>query len=116
LLTFKRADGLTICPSCGAIYSDILPKCPGCKNTYIEINDPKIRYICIEDDPCPEGGADGPCCVSCDRYSLCNRVCQTAKEYNGQPDEGAILCEFMKQVDSGSITEDIEKMEVEEPL
>lgn len=97
MLNYKRADGLIVCYSCGALYSDIFSSCPGCKELNIEKNDSQLRYICIEDDPCPEGGADGPCCVSCDRYPSCNRVCQTAKEYEGYPDKDDVLCEFMIQ-------------------
>ena len=96
--TFKRADGLLICGFCGAIYSDIFDECPGCKGTTSEPTT-ETRYLCSEQDPCPKGGADGPCCVSCQEYPDCPNVCLTAKDYHGLPAEADILCEYMTRIE-----------------
>lgn len=94
---FRRADGFIVCRVCGATYSDVLSVCPQCKMTVVEVGDSSsLRFLCIQDEPCPVGGADGVCCVSCDRLQKCKRVCPTAESYGDSlPGEDDVLCEFM---------------------
>jgi len=92
MLKFLRADGFIVCDVCGSMYSDVLSVCPQCKIGTTR------RFLCIQvqDEPCPVGGADGVCCVSCDRFHKCKRACPTAESYGGsQPGEDDVLCEFM---------------------
>ena len=94
---FRRADGFIVCDDCGAVYSDVLPACPQCGTKAEEEGEESTRrFLCIQDEPCPLGGADGVCCVSCDRFKKCKRVCPTADSYGGsQPGEDDVRCEFM---------------------
>jgi hypothetical protein len=95
---FRRADGFIVCDGCGATYSNVLSVCPQCKTGAVEEEgDSTRRFLCIQDEPCPVGGADGVCCLSCDRLQKCKRVCPTAESYGGsQPGEDDVLCEFME--------------------
>lgn len=94
---FRRADGLIVCDDCGATYSEVLSLCPQCKKGSVkEESEFTIRFLCIQTEACPLGGADGVCCVSCDRRQKCKRVCPTAESYGDtQPGETDALCEFM---------------------
>ena len=102
-LEFRRADGFLVCDGCGATYSKVLSGCPQCKaGATEEESGPTRRFLCILKEPCPVGGADGVCCVSCDRFHKCKRLCPTARSYGySQPGEDDVLCEYMEVKISG---------------
>ena len=94
---FRGADVFVVCSVCGATYSDVLSACPQCKEKVVEEEGSSgFRFLCIQDKPCPVGGADGFGWASCDRLHECKRARPTARSYgDSQPVGDDVLCEFM---------------------
>jgi len=107
---FKRADGLIVCKGCGALYSQVFQVCPECKRSPVEEEEedkPIRRFICNQRAPCPVAGADGVCCISCDRLQRCKKVCPTALSYEKtELDQDDILCEWMVEIELKRVIKD----------
>jgi len=97
LLHFERADGFIACTFCGATYSKVLGICPGCNHEEIHAPDPTLKgqYQCTQGLPCEQGGEDGVCCVSCNKFGTCPSPCFTAETLDIHDE---VTCEFIQGV------------------